>query len=129
MDNFRGKNLDLSKCQGTRWNGDNPLTRICTPTLYTLSPTFYHRFLYGYSVMTTFSPLTVSGGPYFYYVYFPAKKGVSSVMGGETNVVSVLTPFNEGTDSLYCPQRGDYYSPFVVKTTHSGEMWEINGLT
>ena len=39
-------------------------------------------------------------------------------MGGETNVVSVLTPFNEGTDMLYCPQRGDHYSPFVVKTTH-----------
>jgi hypothetical protein len=40
-------------------------------------------------------------------------------MGGETNVVSVLTPFNEGTDMLYCPQRGGYYSPFVVKTTRS----------
>jgi len=50
-------------------------------------------------------------------------------MGGETNVVSVLTPFNEGTDMLYCPQRGGYYSPFVVKTTNSGEMWETNGLT
>ena len=25
VDNFRGKNLDLTKCQGTRWNGDNPL--------------------------------------------------------------------------------------------------------
>ncbi len=50
-------------------------------------------------------------------------------MGGETNVVSVLTPFNEGTDMLYCPQRGDHYNPFVVKTTNSGEMWETNGLT
>ena len=28
VDNFRGKNLDLTKCQGTRWNGDNPLTHI-----------------------------------------------------------------------------------------------------
>ena len=60
VDNFRGKNLDLSKCQGTRWNGDNPLAHISTPTSYTLSPTFYHHFLYGYSVMTTFSPLTLS---------------------------------------------------------------------
>jgi len=79
--------------------------------------------------MTTFFPLTLSGGPLFYYIRFPDKKGVSSVMGGETNVVSVLTPFNEGTDMLYCPQRGGYYSPFVVKTTNSGEMWETNGLT
>ena len=68
--------------------------------------------------MTTFSPLTVSGEPYFYYIRFPDKKGVSSVMGGETNVVSVLTPFNEGTDRLFILQRGDHYSPFVVKTTH-----------
>jgi hypothetical protein len=43
--------------------------------------------------MTTFSPLTVSGEPYFYYIRFPDKKGVSSVMGGETNVVSVLGVF------------------------------------
>ena len=25
VDNFRGKNLVLSKCQGTRVDGDNPL--------------------------------------------------------------------------------------------------------
>ena len=79
--------------------------------------------------MTTFSPLTVSGGPFFYYTRFPDKKGVSSVIGGETNVVSVLSPFNEGTDRLFILQRGGHYSPFVVKTTHSGDMWENNGLT
>ena len=45
-------------------------------------------------------------------------------MGGETNVVSVLTPFNEGTDRLFILQRGDHYSPFVVKTTN---MWRNVG--
>jgi hypothetical protein len=36
------------------------------------------EFMAGYSVMTTFSPLTVSGRPYFYYVCFLAKKGLVS---------------------------------------------------
>jgi hypothetical protein len=110
VDNFRGKNLDLSKCQGTRWNGDNPLSPYLSPTLHTLSPTFYHRYGYVDSVMTTFFPLTIVWGPYFYYIRFPDKKGVSSIMGGETNVVSVRRPFyplQRGTDMLFNPQRDD----------------------
>ena len=59
VDNFRGKNLDLTKCQGTRWNGDNPLASYWDHSFMTLSPTFPHRFLYHDSVMTTFFPLTI----------------------------------------------------------------------
>jgi hypothetical protein len=86
VDNFRGKNLDLSKCQGTRCIGDNPLTHIPSPTLYTLSPTFYHRYGYVDSVMTTFFPLTLSGRPLFYYVYSPDKKGRVSVRSAGTSL-------------------------------------------
>ena len=93
VDNFRGKNLDLSKCQGTRWNGDNPLTPFWTNTFTTLSPTFYHHFLYYDSIKTTFFPLTLSGGPFFYYIRFPDKKGTLSVEGGETTVGSVTEGF------------------------------------
>ena len=59
VDNFRGKNLDLSKCQGTRWNGDNPLTGFWGFPLLYVSPTFTHRNGYGDIVMTTFFPLTI----------------------------------------------------------------------
>ena len=45
-------------------------------------------------------------------------------MGGETNVVSVLTPFNEGTDMLYYPQRGGYYMSLHSKDNSCGEMWD-----
>lgn len=100
VDNFIGKNLDLSKCQGTRWNGDNPLTPYLSPTTTTFSPTFYHRFPYGYSVMTTFFPLTISGRPLFYYIYFPDKKGRVSVRRGETSL-RVLE------DHFYPLQRGN----------------------
>ena len=102
VDNFRGKNLDLSKCQGTRWHGDNPLTHIPSPTQYTLPPTFYHRYGYVDSIKTTLFPLTLSGRPLFYYVYSPDKKGRVSVERGETNVVSVL-------EVLYPLQRGNRY--------------------
>jgi len=37
--------------------------------------------------MTTFSPLQIASGPVFYYIYFPDKKGVSSVVAGGVNVV------------------------------------------
>ena len=80
--------------------------------------------------MTTFSPLTLSGEGFFYYIRFPDKKGVSSVIGGETNVVSVLSPFNEGTDMLFTPPNEvNILRPFVVKTTHSGRKWENYGLS
>jgi hypothetical protein len=83
--------------------------------------------------MTTFSPLTISGRPFFYYIHFPDKKGRVSVRGGETSLrvfhdhlVMVLTPFNEGTDMLYCPQRGGYYSPFV--STIPFMVWKTSHL-
>jgi len=100
VDNFGGKNLDLSECQGTRSHGDNPLVHF--PPLFVLTsfPTFYHRYGCYICKKTTFSPLTLAGGPVFYYVYSLAKKVIVSVERGETNVVSVLTPSNEGTDTL-----------------------------
>jgi hypothetical protein len=36
------------------------------------------EFMAGYGVMTTFSPLTVSGRPYFYYAQILAKIGIVS---------------------------------------------------
>jgi hypothetical protein len=111
-------------CQNVRGlvsMGIIPCPHIRTPTQYTLTPTFYHRFLCGDSVMTTFSPLTISGRPFFYYIHFPDKKGVSSVMGAETSLRVLedhFYPFKEGTDMLFIPQRGDHNSPFVVKTSH-----------
>ena len=59
VDNFRGKNLDLSKCQGTRQHGDNPLTPFLTIPVTTFSPTFYHHFLYYDSIKTILFPLTI----------------------------------------------------------------------
>jgi hypothetical protein len=93
VDNFRGKNLDLSKCQGTRVDGDNPLDTYSPLFVLTLNPTFYHRYGYVDSVMTNLFPLTTPTGPVFYYIYFLAKKGVVSVRRGETNVVSVIGVF------------------------------------
>ena len=93
VDNFRGKNLDLSKCQGTRQHGDNPLTHFWFPTYVLIPPTFYHHFLYYDIVMTTLFPLTISGRPFFYYIRNPAKKGTLSVEGGETTVGSVTEGF------------------------------------
>jgi hypothetical protein len=36
------------------------------------------EFMAGYGVMTTFSPLTVSGRPFFYYIQNLAKKVIVS---------------------------------------------------
>ena len=83
----------MTESQGTRWNGDNPLAHIHTPTLYNIIPTFSHRFPCSYSVMTIFFPLTISGRPLFYYICFPDKKGMPSGLGGETPVGSVRRPF------------------------------------
>ena len=123
VDNFRGKNLEMSKCQGTRCIGDNPLTHFCTIPHLLVSPTFYHRNGYGDIVMTTFFPLTLSGRPFFYYIRFPDNKGTLSVEGGETTVGSV-------TEGFYTPSTREpiYYlgpnevttlRPFVVETTRS----------
>jgi hypothetical protein len=86
VDNFRGKNLDLSECQGTRVDGDNPLDTYSPLFVLTQFTTFYHRYGYVNSVMTNLFPLTIAGRPVFYYIYFLAKKGVVSVGRGETSL-------------------------------------------
>jgi hypothetical protein len=93
-------------CQNVRGlvsMGIIPYPHIRTPTHYTLTPTFYHRFLCSDSIMTTFSPLTISGRPFFYYIHFPDKKGRVSVRGGETNVVSVLEVLCKVKPYIYPP--------------------------
>ena len=112
VDNFRGKNLDLSECQGTRVDGDNPLDTYSPLFVLTLNPTFYHRFLCHICKKTTFFPLTLAGGPVFYYVYSLAKKGVVSVGRGETNVVSVLTPLQRIRMGFYGPYEVTIIVPF-----------------
>jgi hypothetical protein len=72
---------------------------------------------YGYSVMTTFFPLTISGRPLFYYIYSPDKKGRVSVRRGETNVVSVLTPFNECRRPIVMSEPIGYLSSNEVDIT------------
>ena len=123
VDNFRGKNLDLSKCQGTRCIGDNPLTHFCTIPHLLVSPTFYHRNGYGDIVMTTFFPLTLSGRPFFYYIRFPDNKGTLSVEGGETTVGSVSEGFYPPPtrEPIYYlgPNEVTTLRPFVVETTRS----------
>jgi hypothetical protein len=132
VDNFRGKNLDMSKCQGTRCIGDNPFDGISVPTCILIPPTLYHRNGYGDIVMTTFFPLTVSGGPFFYYIRFPDKKGVLSVEGGETTVGSV-------TEGFYSPSTREpircyghlvwsKIGPFIVETTQVEESGRIMDL-
>ena len=112
VDNFRGKNLDLSKCQGTLVDGDNPLDTYSLLFTLTLLTTFPHRYGYVDSVMTTFFPLTTPTGPVFYYIYFLAKKGILSVWGGETNVVSVLTPLQRIRMGFYGPYEMTITVPF-----------------
>ena len=101
VDNFRGKNLDLSECQGTRVDGDNPLDTSSPLFVLTPNPTFYHRYGCYICEMTTFFPLTTPTGPVFYYIQNLAKRVESSTRRGETNVMSVMIVlyyFNEGTD-------------------------------
>jgi hypothetical protein len=77
---------------GERCMGDNPLDTYSPLFTLTPNPTFYHRYGCYICEKTTFSPLTLAGGPVFYYIYFLAKKVILSIERGETNVVSVLTP-------------------------------------
>ena len=112
VDNFRGKNLDLSKCQGTLVDGDNPLDTYSPLFVLTLLTTFPHRYGYVDSVMTNLFPLTTPTGPVFYYIYFLAKKGVVSVGPRETNVVSVLTPLQRIRMGFYGPYEVTITVPF-----------------
>ena len=60
--------------------------------------------------MTTFFPLTLSGEGFFYYMYFPAKKGRVSLRRGETTVRSVIEvfyPLQRKVRRLFRPQRDD----------------------
>ena len=107
----------MSKCQGTRCIGDNPLTHFWGFPHLLVSPTFYHHFLYYDIVMTTFFPLTLSGGPFFYYIRFPDNKGTLSVEGGETTVGSVTEGFYPPStrEPIYYldPNEVDNLCPFV----------------
>ena len=77
---------------GERCMGDNPFGGFWFPHSMPHSPTISSEFMAGYSVMTTFSPLTIAGRPYFYYIQNLAKKVIVSETPRVTNVVSVLTP-------------------------------------
>ena len=92
--------------------GDNPLDTYSPLFTLTPNPTFYHRFLCHICKKTTFFPLTLAGGPVFYYVYSLAKKGVVSVGRGETNVVSVLTPLQRVRMGFYGPYEMTITVPF-----------------
>ncbi len=72
------KKLDFVKMSGERCGGVNPFGGFWFPHSLPHSPTISTEFLAGYSVMTTFSPLTVSGRPFFYYIQNLAKKGLVS---------------------------------------------------
>jgi len=87
---FYGEIFGFDKMSGERYMGDNPFGGIWFPHFIPHSPTMSSEFMAGYGVMTTFSPLTVSGRPLFYYICFPDKKGMPSGIGGGTNVVSVI---------------------------------------
>jgi len=91
------KKLDFVKMSGERYMGDNPFGDIRFPHSLPHSPTMSSEFMAGYSVMTTFSPLTIAGRPFFYYVCFLAKKGLVSETPRVTNVVSVLIPLQRIT--------------------------------
>jgi hypothetical protein len=86
VDNLWGKKLELSECQSPRYNGDNPLDTL----LPTFSGFVFPHFTTDNSPHvyenTTFSPLTLSGGPVFYYIYFPDKKGRFRTKRGETSL-------------------------------------------
>jgi hypothetical protein len=75
--------------------------------------------------MTTFFPLTLSGGPFFYYIRFPDKKGTLSVEGGETTVGSVIEGFYPPStrEPIYYldPNEVTKLCPFVVETTQVEE--------
>jgi len=53
------KKLDFDKMSGEGYGGDNPFGGIWFPHSLPLSPTMNSVFMAGYSVMTTFSPLTI----------------------------------------------------------------------
>jgi hypothetical protein len=81
--------LDFVKMSGERYMGDNPFGGFWFSHSLPLSPTMSSEFMAGYSVMTTFSPLTIARRPFFYYIQNLAKKVIVSETPRVTNVVSV----------------------------------------
>ena len=100
-------------------------------------PTFSHHFLYGYSVMTIFFPLTLSGRPLFYYICFPDKKGMPSGIGVGTSLRVLYDHFyplqrvsktdcNEEPIYLFTPNEVTICPPFIMKTTQVGKCGNHN---
>ena len=110
--------MDLSECQSPRYNGDNPLDTFSPLHRLTHFTTFYHHNPPTVYEKTTFSPLTLSGRPVFYYIYFPDKKGRFRTRRGETSLrvfhdhsVMVLYPSTREWVCFTTLQRGDISVP------------------
>ncbi len=59
---------------GERYMGDNPFGGLWFPHSMPLFPTMSSEFMAGYGVMTTFSPLTVSGAQAIYVAEYLLEK-------------------------------------------------------
>ena len=80
----------------------NPPPRYFTPTLYPTIPHFLPHFTCGNSNNEDFSPLLISGRPYFYYIYFPAKKVIERTkQGSERSEPMVVYYISFLTDIMY----------------------------
>jgi len=107
VDNLWGKKLELSECQGTRYDGDNPHDTLLPYFSGFVFPHFTTTYGPHVYVNTTFSPLTLSGGPVFYYIYFPDKKGRFRTKRGETSLRVFYAPSTREQVCFVTPQRGD----------------------
>jgi hypothetical protein len=76
---FYGEIFGFDKMSGERYMGDNPFGGFWFPHSMPHSPTMSSEFMAGYSVMTTFSPLTIARRPFFYYIQNLAKKVMLSI--------------------------------------------------
>jgi hypothetical protein len=74
VDNFRGKNLELSKCQSPLSHGDNRFTGFKSPTISHITPMLSTENPLSTSVKTNFIPLTVARTPLFLLYIKPREK-------------------------------------------------------
>ena len=74
VDNFRGKNLVLSFCQGELAIGDNRFEGFWSPTIPHLSPTISTENPLPDSKNPNFIPLTVARTPLFLLYVKPREK-------------------------------------------------------
>jgi hypothetical protein len=74
VDNFRGKNLVLSFCQGELAIGDNRFTGFKSPTISHITPMLSTENPLSTSVKTNFIPLTVARTPLFLLYIKPREK-------------------------------------------------------